>query len=121
MLRVPVGGRRLDILEWLRDPAAHFPTERRESLAECGVDVATLAAKLGVSRAVARTHLDVLVGVGLPAVKCARAVGSALPCSAAAIMCRGAAVGPAVPEPRRRRRQRSLLAMRCARGPGPGE
>ena len=65
MLRVPVGGRRLDILEWLRDPAAHFPTECHGSVAEYGVDVAALAAKLGVSHAVARTHLDVLVGVGL--------------------------------------------------------
>jgi ArsR family transcriptional regulator len=64
MLRVPVGGQRLDILEWLRDPAAHFPPERHGCLVD-GVDAATLATKLGVSHAVARTHLDLLVGVGL--------------------------------------------------------
>ncbi|MER6375201.1 ArsR family transcriptional regulator [Streptomyces mirabilis] len=67
MLRVPVGGQRLDILEWLRDPAAHFPPERHGSLVDGveGVDAATVATKLGVSHAVARTHLDLLVGVGL--------------------------------------------------------
>lgn len=61
MLRVPVGGQRLDILEWLRDPAAHFPPERHGSL----VDRVDAATKLGVSHAVACTHLDLLVGVGL--------------------------------------------------------
>ncbi|KPI08597.1 hypothetical protein OK006_5390 [Actinobacteria bacterium OK006] len=67
MLRVPVGGQRLDILEWLRDPAAHFPPERHGSLVDGvdAVDAATVATKLGVSHAVARTHLDLLVGVGL--------------------------------------------------------
>ncbi|WP_217567071.1 helix-turn-helix domain-containing protein [Streptomyces sp. GbtcB7] len=64
MLRVPVGGQRLDILEWLRDPAAHFPPECHGSLVD-GVEAAALAAKLGVSHAVARTHLDLLVGIGL--------------------------------------------------------
>ncbi|MEU8977402.1 winged helix-turn-helix domain-containing protein [Streptomyces sp. NPDC048309] len=65
MLKVPVSGQRLDILEWLRDPAAHFPPQRYGDLVEDGVSPAALAAKLGVSRAVARTHLDVLTGVGL--------------------------------------------------------
>lgn len=65
MLRVPVGGRRLDILEWLRDPAAHFPPQRYGDPAEDGVDAAALAAKLGVSRTAARTHLDLLTAIGL--------------------------------------------------------
>ncbi|AVH60396.1 MULTISPECIES: helix-turn-helix domain-containing protein [Streptomyces] len=65
MLKVPVSGERLDILEWLRDPAAHFPSQRHGDLVKDGVSSATLAAKLGVSRAVARTHLDILTRVGL--------------------------------------------------------
>jgi ArsR family transcriptional regulator len=55
----------MDILEWLRDPAAHFPPQRHGDLVEDGVTPAALATKLGVSRAVARTHLDLLTGVGL--------------------------------------------------------
>ncbi|MEW2163619.1 winged helix-turn-helix domain-containing protein [Streptomyces sp. NPDC007084] len=69
MLRVPGNGRRLDILEWLRDPAAHFPRQRHGDLVEDGVTPESLAHKLGVSRAVARTHLDLLTGVGLLRVK----------------------------------------------------
>lgn len=65
MLKVPVSGQRLDILEWLRDPVAHFPPQRYGDLVEDGVSPEALAAKLGVSRAVARTHLDLLTGVGL--------------------------------------------------------
>lgn len=65
MLRGPGGSRRLDILEWLRTPAAHFPAQRGADLVEDGVSPEALAAKLGVSRAVARTHLDLLAQVGL--------------------------------------------------------
>ncbi|MEU9137512.1 helix-turn-helix domain-containing protein [Streptomyces sp. NPDC048404] len=65
MLKGPAGGQRLDILEWLRDPVAHFPHRRRAHLVEDGVTPEALAVKLGVSRAVARTHLDLLTGVGL--------------------------------------------------------
>ncbi|MET7389237.1 ArsR family transcriptional regulator [Streptomyces sp. NPDC005529] len=65
MLKVPDNGHRLDILEWLRDPAEHFPRQRHGDLVEDGVSPESLAHKLGVSRAVARTHLDLLTGVGL--------------------------------------------------------
>lgn len=65
MLKFPVSGQRLEILEWLRDPVAHFPRQRHGDLVEDGVTPATLAAKLGVSRAVARTHLELLTGIGL--------------------------------------------------------
>ncbi|MFE6488568.1 ArsR/SmtB family transcription factor [Streptomyces sp. NPDC057757] len=65
MLKVPVSGQRLDILEWLRDPVAHFPRQRHGDLVGDGVTPATLAAKLGVSRAVARAHLELLTGIGL--------------------------------------------------------
>ncbi|MET7982784.1 MULTISPECIES: helix-turn-helix domain-containing protein [unclassified Streptomyces] len=65
MLKGSFSGQRQDILEWLRSPAAHFPPQRRADLVEDGVSPESLAVKLGVSRAVARTHLDLLAGVGL--------------------------------------------------------
>ncbi|MFG2307894.1 ArsR/SmtB family transcription factor [Streptomyces sp. NPDC048566] len=65
MLRVPGNGYRLDILEWLRAPAEHFPSEGRGDLREDGVSPESLARKLGVSRAAARSHLDLLARVGL--------------------------------------------------------
>jgi len=65
MLRNPVGSQRLDILEWLKDPAAHFPAQAHEDLVEDGVTADAVAAKLGVPRAVADTHLDLLAAVGL--------------------------------------------------------
>jgi len=63
MLRTPAGQRRLDILEWLRDPAVHFPEHR--FVPETGVTSEAVAAKLGVSRQVADTHLELLAGMGL--------------------------------------------------------
>ncbi|MEV0737957.1 ArsR family transcriptional regulator [Streptomyces sp. NPDC050549] len=63
MLRTPASHRRLDILEWLRDPAAHFPAHRY--LDEAGVGAEVVAAKLGVSRQVAETHLELLASLGL--------------------------------------------------------
>ncbi|MEV0634664.1 helix-turn-helix domain-containing protein [Streptomyces sp. NPDC050619] len=65
MLRTPTGERRLDILEWLKDPAAHFPPQRHGDLVEDGVTADTLAERLGVPRAVAETHLSLLADIGL--------------------------------------------------------
>ena len=65
MLRTPTGERRLDILEWLKDPAAHFPRQRRGDLAEDGVTADAVADKLGVPRSVADTHLNLLADMGL--------------------------------------------------------
>lgn len=65
MLRTPTGERRLDILEWLKDPAAHFPPTPHADLAADGVTADAVAAKLGVRRAVAETHLDLLADIGL--------------------------------------------------------
>ncbi|MEU5627245.1 ArsR family transcriptional regulator [Streptomyces tendae] len=65
MLRTPVHGTRLDILEWLKDPAAHFPSQRHVDPAEHAVHVGPVAAKLGVPRRVAETHLGLLAGLGL--------------------------------------------------------
>ncbi|MCF1593555.1 helix-turn-helix domain-containing protein [Streptomyces muensis] len=65
MLRTPAGTARLDILEWLKDPVAHFPKQRHADPAEDGVTASAVAAKLGVPRKVAETHLGLLVNIGL--------------------------------------------------------
>ncbi|GAA4791455.1 ArsR family transcriptional regulator [Streptomyces ziwulingensis] len=64
MLRNPVGDTRREILEWFKDPAAHFPPPRRRRPAP-GVDAHAVATRLGVSRRVAETHLALLVAAGL--------------------------------------------------------
>jgi ArsR family transcriptional regulator len=65
MMRSSVSRTRLDILEWLKDPAAHFPAQQHGDPAEDGVTADAVAARLGVARAVARTHLDLLTALGL--------------------------------------------------------
>ncbi|MFJ1807693.1 MULTISPECIES: ArsR family transcriptional regulator [unclassified Streptomyces] len=65
MLTTPVSERRLDILEWLKEPGRHFPPQRRGDLVEDGVTVDLVAEKLGVCRRVANTHLTLLAGIGL--------------------------------------------------------
>ncbi|MFF3500143.1 ArsR family transcriptional regulator [Streptomyces sp. NPDC003247] len=65
MLRTPVSERRLDILEWLKDPARHFPPQRHGDPVEDGVTADAVAAKLGVRRQVADTHLSLLADLGL--------------------------------------------------------
>ncbi|MDR6975292.1 ArsR family transcriptional regulator [Streptomyces sp. 3330] len=65
MLRTPVSERRLEILEWLKEPARHFPPQRHGDLVEDGVTADVVAAKLGVGRQVAGTHLSLLAGIGV--------------------------------------------------------
>ncbi|MDT9699913.1 helix-turn-helix domain-containing protein [Streptomyces sp. P17] len=65
MLRTPVRERRLDILEWLKDPATHFPPQRHGDLVEDGVASEAVAQKLGVPRQVADTHLNLLAAIGV--------------------------------------------------------
>jgi len=65
MLRTPVSQRRLDILEWLKDPVVHFPAQRHGCPAEDGVTADAVAVKLGVRRQVADTHLELLADIGL--------------------------------------------------------
>ncbi|MDT0436709.1 MULTISPECIES: helix-turn-helix domain-containing protein [Streptomyces] len=65
MFRTPVSELRLRVLEWLRDPVAHFPPQPDGDLAEDGVTADAVAARLGVDRAVADTHLGLLVALGL--------------------------------------------------------
>ncbi|MFK4106225.1 ArsR/SmtB family transcription factor [Streptomyces sp. NPDC019531] len=65
MLRTPTGEWRLAILEWLKDPAAHFRPQRHGDPAEDGVTADAVAGKLGVPRSVAENHLGLLVNIGL--------------------------------------------------------
>ena len=57
--------RRLEILDWLRDPAAHFPRQVDGDLVRDGVCSLFIAAKLGVSAPTASEHLRILTHAGL--------------------------------------------------------
>ncbi|MGV4982866.1 helix-turn-helix domain-containing protein [Streptomyces sp. NRAIS4] len=65
MMGTPSGRMRQTILEWLKEPAAHFPAPRRRDLADTGVTARAVAAKLGVPRRTALAHLDFLTRLGL--------------------------------------------------------
>lgn len=57
--------RRLLILEWLRDPEAHFPAQQDGDLVRDGVCSLFIADKLGVSQPTCGEHLKVLSRAGL--------------------------------------------------------
>jgi DNA-binding transcriptional ArsR family regulator len=57
--------KRLRILEWLKDPVAHFPPQRDGDLVRDGVCGVFIAEKLGVSQPTAGEHLKILARVGL--------------------------------------------------------
>src|SRR5271168_2881601 len=57
--------RRLQILEWLKDPRAHFPPQVDGDLVEDGVCAVLIAEKLGISQATLSEHMRVLVHAGL--------------------------------------------------------
>jgi len=57
--------KRLLVLDWLRDPAAHFPPQRDGDLVEDGVCSVFIADKLGVSPPTCGEHLKVLSRAGL--------------------------------------------------------
>jgi DNA-binding transcriptional ArsR family regulator len=57
--------KRLLVLEWLRDPEAHFPPQRDGDLVEDGVCALFLAEKLGVSQPTCGEHLRLLSQAGL--------------------------------------------------------
>ncbi|HXG64493.1 MAG TPA: metalloregulator ArsR/SmtB family transcription factor [Blastocatellia bacterium] len=56
--------RRLQILEWLKDPAAHFPPQADGDLVRDGVCGVFIAEKLGVSQPTASEHLKILTQAG---------------------------------------------------------
>ena len=57
--------RRLEIMNWLRDPARHFPPQVDGDLVKDGVCGVFLADKLGVSQPTASEHLRILTHAGL--------------------------------------------------------
>jgi DNA-binding transcriptional ArsR family regulator len=57
--------KRLQILEWLEDPEAHFPPQKHGDLVEDGVCVLFIAHKLGVAQPTATAHLQNLSRAGL--------------------------------------------------------
>ena len=61
--------KRLQILDWLRDPVAHFPPQRDGDLVKDGVCVVFIADKLGVAQPTATTHLQALARAGLVTAK----------------------------------------------------
>jgi DNA-binding transcriptional ArsR family regulator len=64
-MRALASERRLRILEWLKDPRAHFPPQVDGDLVKDGVCGVLIAAKLGVSQPTASEHLKVLSQAGL--------------------------------------------------------
>jgi DNA-binding transcriptional ArsR family regulator len=65
VLKAMANERRLQILEWLRDPRAHFRPQIDGDLVEDGVCGVLIAEKLGVSAPTLSEHMRVLVGAGL--------------------------------------------------------
>jgi DNA-binding transcriptional ArsR family regulator len=57
--------RRLQVLDWLRDPSANFPPQRDGDLVQDGVCVVFIAEKLGVAQPTATAHLQSLKRAGL--------------------------------------------------------
>ena len=57
--------KRLLVLEWLRDPVAHFPPQRDGDLIADGVCALFIAEKLGVSQPTCGEHLRLLTRAGL--------------------------------------------------------
>jgi ArsR family transcriptional regulator len=59
-MRALANGRRLLILEWLKDPKAHFPRQVDGDLVQDGVCGLLIARKLGVSQPTVSEHLKIL-------------------------------------------------------------
>jgi DNA-binding transcriptional ArsR family regulator len=57
--------RRLEIMNWLRDPTRHFPPQVDGDLVKDGVCGLYIADKLGVSQPTASEHLRILTHAGL--------------------------------------------------------
>ncbi len=65
LVKALASDKRLVILDWLRDPEAHFPPQRDGDLVEDGVCSLLIAEKLGVSQPTCGEHLKVLTRAGL--------------------------------------------------------
>jgi DNA-binding transcriptional ArsR family regulator len=65
VLRALANERRLQVLEWLKNPRAHFPPQVDGDLVRDGVCGLNLARKLGVSQPTLSEHMRVLARAGL--------------------------------------------------------
>jgi DNA-binding transcriptional ArsR family regulator len=65
ILRALANQRRLQILEWLKDPVSHFPRQVDGDLVKDGVCGVLIAAKLAVTQPTASEHLKILSAAGL--------------------------------------------------------
>jgi ArsR family transcriptional regulator len=63
-LKALANDRRLQILEWLKDPTAHFRPQVDGDLVKDGVCGLLISEKLGVSQPTASEHLRVLTDAG---------------------------------------------------------
>ena len=63
-LRALANERRLQILEWLREPRRHFREQVDGDLVEDGVCGLLIAEKLGVSQPTVTEHMRLLVEIG---------------------------------------------------------
>ena len=57
--------RRLSIMNWLKEPRAHFPPQVEGDLVRDGVCGVFIANKLGISQPTASEHLRILTHAGL--------------------------------------------------------
>ena len=65
VVRALASEKRLMILEWLRDPRAHFPKQKDGDLVRDGVCSVFIADKLNVTQPTAGEHLHILTRAGL--------------------------------------------------------
>ena len=65
VLKALASERRLQILEWLKDPVAHFPPQEHGDPGEHGACNLFIVEKLGVSQPAGSRHLKVLADAGL--------------------------------------------------------
>ncbi len=63
-LRALANSKRLQILDWLKNPRKHFPPQVDGDLVEDGVCSVFIAEKLGVSQPTASEHLKILTQAG---------------------------------------------------------
>ena len=64
-LKALASERRLQILEWLKEPQSHFPPQEHGDPIKHGACNQFIVDKLGVSQPAASRHLKVLVDAGL--------------------------------------------------------
>jgi len=64
-LKALANDRRLQILEWLKDPKAHFKPQVDGDLVKDGVCAVLIADKLGITQATLSEHMRVLVEAGV--------------------------------------------------------